>query len=96
MEKISIVVDVQGKIFKTGVDQKNFYFGSDPKLTLTLSLTLGLGLGVSPGKTISVQNLVLGLGLTNAENTSVQNLKPNGKDQYRRRRQGKIFKTGVD
>ena len=59
MEKISIVVDVYRKIFKTGVDKKKFYFGSDPKLTLalTLSLTLGLGLGLTRGKTISVQNL---------------------------------------
>ena len=38
---------------------KNFYPGSDPKLnlTLTLSLTLGLGLRLTPGKTISVENL---------------------------------------
>ena len=38
---------------------KNFYLRSDLKLTLTLtlSLTLGLGLGLTPGKTISVQNL---------------------------------------
>ena len=36
-----------------------FYPGSDFKLTLTLtlSLTLGLGLGLTPGKTISVENL---------------------------------------
>ena len=59
MQKISIVVDVQGKIFKTGVEKKNIYFGIDPKLTptLTLSLTLGLGLGLTLAKTISVENL---------------------------------------
>ena len=40
--------------------QKNFYPGSDPKitLTLTLSLTLGLGLGLTPEKTIRVENLI--------------------------------------
>ena len=65
MQKISIFVDVQGKIFKACVDEKIFFSGSDPKLTLTLtlSLILGLGLGLTPGKTISVENL-----------------KPNGKD----------------
>ena len=59
MQKISIVVDVLGKIFKTREDKKKNYFGSYPKLTLslTLSLNLGLGLGLIPGKTISVQNL---------------------------------------
>ena len=38
---------------------KNIYFGSHSKLTLTLTLSLtpGLGLGLTPGKTISVQNL---------------------------------------
>ena len=38
---------------------KIFYPGGDPKLTLTLtlSLTLGLGLGLTPGKTISIENL---------------------------------------
>ena len=58
MQKISIVVDVKGKIFKTCED-KIFYPKSDPKLTLTLtlSLTLGLGLGLTPGKTIRVENL---------------------------------------
>ena len=54
MQKISIVVDVQGKIFKSREDKKN-YFGSHPKLIL--SLTLGLGLGLTPGKTRSVENL---------------------------------------
>ena len=54
MQKISIVEDVQGKIFKTCVNEK-FYPKSDPKLTL--SLTLGLGLGLTTGKTISVENL---------------------------------------
>ena len=36
-----------------------FYPGSDPKLTLTLTLNLrlGLGLGLTPGKTLSVENL---------------------------------------
>ena len=59
MQKISIVVDVQGKIFKTGVDKNIFYFGSHPKqtLTLTLSLTLSLGLGLTPEKTRNVENL---------------------------------------
>ena len=58
MQDMSIVVDVQGKIFKTCVDEKRFYPGSEPKLTLTLtlSLALGLGLGLIPGKTISVEN----------------------------------------
>ena len=74
MQKISIVVDVQGKIFKTWVDEKFFYPKSDPKLTLTLtlSLTLGLGLELTPGKMMNVENL-----------------KPNGKGLYRRRRSGK-------
>ena len=115
--------------------RKNIYSGSDPKLTLTLtlSLTLGLGLELTPGKTITVENLIpnkkdglgrsrarksllnlcrykifnpegdpkltltltlsvtlwLGLELTPGETISVENLKPNGKDQYRRRRSGK-------
>ena len=36
-----------------------FYLWCDLKLilTLTVSLTLGLGLGLTPGKTISVENL---------------------------------------
>ena len=67
MEKISIVVDVQGKMFLTCVDDKIFILGSDPKLTLTLTLTLCL-------------TLVLGLGLTPAKTISVENLKANGKD----------------
>ena len=45
MQNMSIVVDVQGKIFKTCVDEKLFYPGSEPKLT--------------HGKTISVENLKL-------------------------------------
>ena len=51
MQKISIVVDVQGKIFKTCVDKKIFYPKTDPKLTLTLTLSLipGLGLGLAWG-----------------------------------------------
>ena len=59
MQKISIVVDVQGKIFKTSVDETFFSPKSGPKLTLTLTLssTSGLGLGLTPGKTISVENL---------------------------------------
>ena len=59
MQKINIVVDVQRKMFETCVDEKIFYPGNDPKLTLTLtlSLTLGLGLGLTPGKRISVENL---------------------------------------
>ena len=74
MQKFSIVVDVQGKIFKNCVDQKNFYPRSDPKLTLTLilSLTLGLGLELTPGKTIRVENLI-----------------PNKKDGFGRSRAGK-------
>ena len=55
MQNISIVVEVQGKIFQTCVDEKILHPGSDPKLTL--SLTLGLGLGLTPGKKISVENL---------------------------------------
>ena len=74
MEKISIVIDVQGKIFKTGVEKKNIYFGSHPKLILTLALTL---------------TLRLGLVLTPAKTISVGNLKPNSKDYYRRKRSGK-------
>ena len=56
MQKISIVLDVQGKIFKTWVD-KNIYFGSDLKLTLTLtlSLILGLGLGFNPNRSLRVR-----------------------------------------
>ena len=58
MQKFSIVVDVQGKIFKACVDKKNFYPRSDPKLPLTLilSLTLGLGLRLTPRKRIGVGN----------------------------------------
>ena len=69
MQKISIIEDVQGKIFKTCVNEKIFYYKTDPKLTLTLTLsvTLGLGLGLTPGKTISDKNS-----------------KPNAKDEYRR------------
>ena len=49
MQKISIGLDGQGKVFKTCEDKENISFGSDPKLTLTLtpSLTLGLGLGLT-------------------------------------------------
>ena len=54
--------------------QKNISFGSDPKLTLTITLSL---------------TLELGLGLTPAKTISVQNLKPNSKDQDRRKRSGK-------
>ena len=59
MQKISIVVEVQGKIFKTFLNKKILYPGSDDKLTLTLilRLTLGLGLELTPGKMISVENL---------------------------------------
>ena len=48
-----------------------FCRGSDPNVTLTLTPTLALllGLGLTPGKTISVENL-----------------KPNAKNEYRRRR----------
>ena len=48
--------------------------GGDPKLTLTLTLSVTIGLG---------------LELTPGETISVENQKPNGKDQYRRRRSGK-------
>ena len=51
MQKISIVLDVQGKIIKTCVHEKFFI------LKVTLSLTLGLGLGLTLRKTISVENL---------------------------------------
>ena len=59
MQKISIFEDVQGKIFKTCVDEKIFYPKSDskPTLTLTLSLTLGLWLGLASGKRVVVKNL---------------------------------------
>ena len=57
MEKINIVVNDQGKIFKSCVDKNFFYFRSDLKLTLTLSLTLGLGLGLTLGITMNVENL---------------------------------------
>ena len=59
MQKISIFVGVQGKIFKTCVDEKIFILKVTQKLTLTLTLnlTLGLGLGLTPGKTISDENL---------------------------------------
>ena len=57
MQNINIVVKVQGKIFKSCVDEKFFYLWSDLKVILTLSLTLGLGLGLTPGKTMSVENL---------------------------------------
>ena len=36
---------------------KNFFFRSDLKINLTLSWTLGLGLGLTPGKTMSVENV---------------------------------------
>ena len=55
---------------------KIFYPGGDPKLTLTLTLSVTLGLG---------------LGLTPAKTITVENLKPNGKDQHRRRRSGKAL-----
>ena len=45
MQKINIVVDVQRKMFETCVDEKIFYPGNDPKLTLILTLSLTLGLG---------------------------------------------------
>ena len=59
MQKISIVVEVQGKIFKTCLNKKNLYPGSDEKLTLTLTLrlTLGLELELTPRKMISGENL---------------------------------------
>ena len=50
-------------------------------VTLTLTSTLAL---------------VLGLGLTPGKTIRVENLKSNAKDEYRRRRLGKIFKTCVD
>ena len=57
MQNINIVVNVQEKIFRSFVDKKIFYLWSDLKVILTLSLTLGLGLGLTPGKTMSVENL---------------------------------------
>ena len=57
MQNINSVVNVQGKIFKSCVDEKIFYLRSDFEVTLTLSLTLGLALRLTPGKTISVENL---------------------------------------
>ena len=56
MQKISIVVDVQGKIFKTREDKKKFYFGSDPKLILTLTLTLRLTLTLNPSIRVGVNS----------------------------------------
>ena len=58
-----------GKNLKNLCLWKIFYLRSD------LKLTLGLGLGLTPGKTISVENL-----------------KPNPKDQYRRKRPGNNLK----
>ena len=57
MQNTNIVVNFQGKMFKSCVDEK-FYLRSDLKLTLTLSWTLGLGLGLTPEKTKSVDNLI--------------------------------------
>ena len=56
MQNMNTLVNVQGKILCGG---KIFYLRCDLKLTLTLtgSLTVALGLGLSPGKTISVENL---------------------------------------
>ena len=73
-EKHGFVRSRAGKSLLNLRRYKIFYPGSDPKLTLsiTLGVTLGFGLGLTPGKTISVENL-----------------KPNGKDQYCRRRSGK-------
>ena len=54
---------VLGKNLQDLWQWKILYPASDPKLTLTLTLTLalslalGLGLGLTPGKTISVENL---------------------------------------
>lgn len=67
MQKMSIVIDVQGKMFETCVNEKFLYPGGDPKLTLTLTLTLTLGLG---------------LGLTSRKTIGVENLKRNAKDAY--------------
>ena len=54
---MNIVIDVQGKMFKSCVDENFFYPRSDPNLILILSLTLRVGLGLTPGKTISVENI---------------------------------------
>ena len=58
MQNMNIVIDVQGKMFKSCVDENFFYPRSDPNLILILSLTLRVGLGLTPGKTISVKNLI--------------------------------------
>ena len=52
---------------------------------------LGLGLGLTPRVRVSfflTLALGLGLGLTPGKTISVENLKPNAKDEYRRRRLG--------
>ena len=78
MQKMSIVIDVQGKMFETCVNEKFLYPGSDPKLTLTLTLTLtlGLGLGLTPRKSKTI---------------GVENLKRNAKDAYCEKRLEKNF-----
>ena len=76
-EKKRFVRSRAGKSFLNLCRYKIFYPGSDPKLTQTLTLSLILGLG---------------LGLTPGKKISVENLKPNAKDQYRRRRSGKDLK----
>ena len=118
----------RNKKFKSCVDKKFFYLGSDLKIARSLSWTIGLGLGLTPGKNMSVENvkpnakhryrrkrprknlknlclwkifylgsdlkltLGLGLGLTPGKTISVENLKPNAKDQYRRKRPGNNLK----
>ena len=76
MQKMSIVIDFQGKMFETCVNEKFSYPGSDPKLTLTLTLTLTLGLG---------------LRLTQRKTIGVENLKRNAKDAYWEKRLEKNF-----
>ena len=74
MQSMNIAVDVQGKMFKSCVDENFYYKRCDlkPTPTVTATLTLALGLRFTPRKTISVENL-----------------KPNSKHEYRRRRAGK-------
>ena len=56
MQKISIVVDIQGKLFLTFLDHKIFILEVTPSYPLTLTLTLTLTPNTNP-------KLSLGLGL---------------------------------
>ena len=64
MEKISIVVDVQEKLFKTGVDKK-YLFWKSPQANPHPNPTL---------------NPRVGVGVNSWKTRSIENLNPNGKD----------------